>query len=442
MAGPAASAKEPDPLDGDWGELDLALGGPAAPVVASKPAAAKPPPAASLAADDDDPLDPMLGDLPELELDYPVAPPRATPKAAPSIDPAPAAASRAGGPSAAGVASPAASRAGDVDRLEALALAGYGPAPSGLWPSVMYAIHVFSRRRELAVSLDEAKRNHAAARAACDGALVAVGRELRARAAELGLDELRAQLDAVDRALGESSTREQARAQAEAIASARRSDLDQRIEAAKREIGPFRDRETKLVTALGVKEQDLKRAQARLHRAEIELRNLTSAAPGTSIDEARKAMLEGDIVARRAEVAALEPPVKELQAQLGPVRRELAQRTTLLATLEDEKRKAEESLRRDEEALAAAGQSATRELENAYRELGEAALHRDLARPTGDLAVRATSASAAAGVAARKERLHEAALDAWDRPAFKRGATIIGGAAFLIFAMLVVMIVR
>src|SRR5690606_31990340 len=122
--------------------------------------------------------------------------------------------------------------------------------------------------------------------------------------------------------------------------------------------------------------------------------------------------------------------------------RELAAKLSVVGQLDDERRALEEAMRRAESLHGAGTGAASRELEEALLRLGEEAHLRGLDQPLGPASAKAQAALPGLEERRRAEALHGRALDAYDKPAFKKGAAILGGAALVVLVMLVFVIVR
>jgi hypothetical protein len=227
------------------------------------------------------------------------------------------------------------------------------------------------------------------------------------------------------------------RARADATAGQARQQLEERIAAARTAAEPHRARETELAAVMAKHEGELRRAQAGLQRAEIELRNLQPD------QEAKRPAITAGRDTRRTEVAAIEPRVRDAGAALEAARRELGLRITAIAALEEEQRRADAALAQAAGAQAAAAGQASHAESLALRGLGDAALrHPDLAVHAAGPFEAATRAATTFANATRDVALHRRALLAWDRPAMTRGGAILGAVTAVILVMLLFIIFR
>ncbi len=320
------------------------------------------------------------------------------------------------------------------------AIADFGPPPSNLFATIPYAVLVLTRKRALAKALFDLRRLAQTAARDRDDALIELGRALHAHRDHGALAPLATQLSAADaagRIAGERTTEWE---RARDAADAQRASLSAKIEQAERAAAPHRDRETKLATQMNVRATDLRRAKARLARVAIELRNLGAAPPP---DDARRQMLEAERQARRADVDAAQANVDELAPQLADARRELAVMLSAVNDLTEQQRAVDAAQKRSEQVHLSTAGEAERGYHAAVIELARQALARGAAETVAsDLARTAVRMERAHETRAREVQLHEAALVAYDKPGFQRGAALLGGAAFLVVVTLLFVILR
>jgi hypothetical protein len=157
------------------------------------------------------------------------------------------------------------------DEIEARTLAAYGEAPDGALKAPFYAYRVYKRRKELEGVLAGRREEAKLAATRAEDALVALGERTRAAAANDpgSARALQALKDAEElmRSRDHSLAREQD-AHAERLRS-----IDQRIGGAEAELVAAQAAERKASEELVDAQGTLQRAEARLKRAEIELRN-------------------------------------------------------------------------------------------------------------------------------------------------------------------------
>ena len=392
----------------------------------------------------DDGLDASLP-LPEVEMPAPArraSSSRGAPgaRAAPGSPPTAAGAAPRTKPQGASPPSPPTEAPLDPrSQAEMLRIADYGPAPDGIVGTIPYAIHVFNRRRHLRAAHADGVRVRQSAETAAEQALVAVGRALLQQADSLDSSAFARELEVARQAAGESHERSAAHAQTKEGIAAELEAFDTRIRELAAEIDPWRDRETKLATQHQVKDTDFKRAVARLRRIEIELRNVGP--DSTAPDPSRVPLLEADRDARRAEMRLAEGPALKLAEELSEVRRELAARMAAVSRTEAEKSRLQQALRQSESTQQVHLSAAQKDLEATLRALAEAAREQDADAAAGEALVRrADNALELWTERQRIEDLHWRALSAYDKPSFQRGAAVLGGAALIIFVMIVLVI--
>jgi hypothetical protein len=312
---------------------------------------------------------------------------------------------------------------------------GYGVPPTSFLHAITYTLHVFFRRRELVNELRDAERVEKAAIEAARASLASMGGAVLGKP-RADLAPVQTELDAVRATRAIASEHQQSNERTEESLLAARKLVVEKIEAARREMGPLRDRETRLVTTLTAKEQELARVNARVQRVLIEIRNT----PPTDAD--RLAKLDAERAARDAEARALEPAVKSIADELAGIRRSLAEAMSGIAALERELGESERAMRRDEAERLRVGANARAEEERALVALGEAVLARGLASLAGD-AIAADVERKLAAVRERKRvaRLKSLARNAFDRKSVQKGGIVIGAALALVLAMLFVAIV-
>lgn len=377
------------------------------------------------------------GPIPDLELDGPTAhdlplpdPPPPRPEPSPSPP-------RAGGPTPAlGLRA--------VDDVEVAALADYGERPASFVMWIPYAILVTNRRMALKKHLAELRRLKGAAEHDVDEALIELGRALHAHRASDSLRVLAPQLKACEEMAEVAQGRTEAWVQAREAADAQRSSLAAKIAEAEKASGPYRDRETKLATQMSTRENDLRRAKAKLSRVEIEMRNLRATGEQTgSVDAPKLELLQAELEARRADVDKAQGHVDELEPQLAQARKELAVMLSAANDLEKQRRAVDQAQDRTEKVHSSTAGEAEKRYHEAVRELAEGALARNLAE--GLDPTKARSAVAMKRALASREReieVHELALNAYDKGSFQKGWALIAGAGLVVLVMLALIVLR
>ena len=386
-------------------QIDLAD---AAPV---KPGVARPPTPGAFSPFDDDfasgpslELDTEGGGLPA-RVSSPVVsnPPSApaVPAAQPSISYAPA----------------AQAPAPDVDKFDAKVLADYGQ-PGAFYTAPIYAYRVFTRRSALRRDLVTKKTDAERTKKRVEDALVALGE--RARALAKGGA---AALDRVKQAEDLLRSRDGALAGAMDAHRAALAEIDARLSSAEIELARAREDEARASAARDAADEEHRRADAKVKRIEIEMRNgaprgaeRDAAAADTAQKDAKRARAEQVLAdTRRVTLAA--------QAKVDAIARERATR--------------EAAFGRQSGTRSAGVDDAQTHLRVALAELGRAML--------ADPSVAAELAAARDEVArleetARKHAhdvaLHESALVAYDAPKVFRGVGLIALALFIVLVVL------
>ncbi len=438
-----------EPLSGDplapngpasgWSELELdtaALESGSVPVPTHDPAAQG---GGRLVGD---PFGGLGGDIPEPELELELddvgssrRPSLPVPDLPTPFPPAGAAVERA----------PGARGAPGIDQVEVITLADYGEPPASFVAWIPYAILVATRRNALKKALAVIRRLESVAKTDAQEALVALGRGLHAKSAAEALSPLRQQLAMCDEsgeiALGRTQQLEKSREAAEA----QRAALKAKIEQAEGATGPYRDRETKLSTQMATRDNDLRRAKAKQTRVEIELRNLRQAADrgDGGIDAPRLELLEAQLQACRADTEKAQGYVSELEPQLATARKELAVMLSAVNELEKQRRAIDQAQDRSDKVHLSTAGEAERVYHDAVQALAEAALDRGLAASVEPSLARSAEMMRRAVASREREiELHLAALEAYDKGAFQKGWAVIAGAALVVLAMVVFIIVR
>ncbi len=386
---------------------------------------------------EDDPLEPPLrGDL-ELEIDE-----RALKPAPASLAPATVAGSAA--TATRGTVTTAPSRTGErgtreggdasaprqreeppLPRHEVLAVAEYGQPPEGWIASVFYVIHVAQRWRALREELEAARLAARATRRTAEEALLVFARRVaEQRKAFEGeqadaLAPLFARVERAEMALGAARGSEQEQA---GPLRARRAALEQRIAEAEQATAPARNAEARALTRVQIAEGELRSLKGRRQRVEIELRNARQLA---TPDPERIAALETELGARRTEEEIAERKLAALQAELTEAQARLQAELQGVRSLQEEYDQLGAALRALSEEAGAALEAAEQEHRDALLQLGEAAMAMEVPALDGPERSAAQAAWRSWLARRRRERLVEAALDAWDRDAMRRGAILL-----------------
>ncbi|HEX4516659.1 MAG TPA: hypothetical protein VH054_24090, partial [Polyangiaceae bacterium] len=256
---PSARADFDDELAG--GDLQIDLSAAESP---PKAGIARPPtPGVGFSPFDDD----MSGG-PSLELDTEggVPPPRASSPSVSSqpslpVPPAPVSHRSLQQPVHAEPAKPA------IDPYEARVLADYGPKPEAFWHAPVYAYRVMARRSALQRDLATKKSDAQRALKRYEDALVALGERARSGGGPAGA------LERVKQAEDLLRSRDGALAQTMDVHKGALSEIDARLGAAEAELSRARQEEARVQAIREAAEQDFQRADAKVKRLEIEIRN-------------------------------------------------------------------------------------------------------------------------------------------------------------------------
>lgn len=316
-----------------------------------------------------------------------------------------------------------------INPEEVNGLSGFGAAPSGWLSALPYTILVASRfpalwsEKAQCDRLAELADNHARS------ALGRFGEQVCRNASRLELNAVAAPLAAAMQALSQVDATDAQDASALGEANDQLRALDERMAAEERVLGPFRDRENKLKTQLGVRQQDLSRAMAAFKRTEIEMRNAAAAGGDTSAIEAGRN-------AREAEAREAKQVVDEITGKLSEAQRQLAAQMGTLHALQRDKKRLEAEFAQSASAQRSQLAKVSDQAQDVLRTLAEAVLAHDI--PTGlPTENEARTALKNQRHRTRQQKLHALALQSFDREGLKQGAIILGGGAFLIFAALV-----
>ena len=331
------------------------------------------------------------------------------------------------------------------DEAEALTLADYGEPPASFVTWVPYALLVTARRSALKKAMASLARLEAVAVQDAEDAMCALGKALHAHADRGRLEPLAVLLQDCDEAEGVAAGRSEQWAQSREAAEAQRSSLTQKLEHAQRAALPYRDRETKLATQMETRASDLRRAEAKRSRVQIEIRNLRQAAERTEapLDEAKLGLLDAELEAREADVATARGHVDELTPKLATARKELASMLSEANEIQKQRRAVDVAQDRTEKLHL----STTGDAEKAYRQathaLASAAVERDLAADLAPGPARtAALMTRTLESRGRELELHRLALRVYDKAAYQKGWALIVGVTVVVLVMLAVMVFR
>ncbi|MDD5309388.1 MAG: hypothetical protein PHU25_18890 [Deltaproteobacteria bacterium] len=322
---------------------------PAMPVVVARP---------SLPEDDED-------SLPELETVVSVVPPPA--------------------------AAPARSRA-DASRDDVARVAAFGTPDAGLMGAVRYALRVRARLMELKDAHDKAKVDREAAGKDTLALFASLGRQAREVRVESGaVTERLSVVEESEKALGATQGR---KSEIEAAHHARLRELERQAKAVEVEAEPVHQEEKEGLERLERLRNERRRAETKLKRAEIELRNIFEVIEKRQKDYAdlslpkdERARLLADIAAhdkqqpplfeevkkREAEIAALTGPLAEAEKAYAEVRVRLEEKMGQVSRIRHESNRISREFEREtaavESEIGAKGDS----LQKAWATVGRAA---------------------------------------------------------------------
>ena len=317
-------------------------------------------------------------------------------------------------------------------------VADFGAPPSNVFGVLPYAVLVTSRRLTLKKQLADLRRLHTVAVDDEGRAMIELGRALHAQKANPALAPLAAMIAEADARGARAGERTEQWEKSRVATSVQRNALAEKIKEAERKAAPFRNRESKLQTELSISDNDLRRARAMLSRAEIEIRNLGNAG---SEDPTRRAHLEAERSARQADVDAARGPVDTARAELAAIQRELSALTSAINDLEAQTRALMRTESHADDVYLASANEAEARYHEAVAEIAEHCLGAGLAASISPDATRSAEAMRGAREARERElALHEAALDAYDPDAYRKGMVLIGIAGALVLAMIVLAI--
>jgi hypothetical protein len=304
-----------------------------------------------------------------------------------------------------------------VDPYEARVLADYGPKPDGFWNAPMYAYRVMTRRsalqRDLATKKTEAER----ALKRYEDALVALGERARGTAPTNAIERVKQAEDLL-------RSRDGALAQSMDAHKGVLAEIDARLGAAEAELARARQDEAKAQAVREGAEQDFQRADAKVKRLEIEIRNgaanKSAERDALALDAQQKGAVRVDADKKLAEhkrVAAV------AQAKADSVSNERAQQ--------------EAKFSRASGTRNAGVDDAQRHLRAALVELGRTVLSdpsaaAELAHAKEEITRLDTQAQKSTSDVA----LHESAIGSFDAPQVFLGMILVGVALLLVVVLI------
>jgi len=332
-------------------------------------------------------------------------------------------------------APPIETAAGDADPFEARALADYGPPPDALWLTPMYAFRVTKRRGELRQMLAARRAEMARAAAQSEDALVAFAERVRATAEAAGWRGF-ANVMADEEVLrgrdsGLAVEMDAYRAELAQV-DARLADVEGAFEHTKAE-------ERTVEAHLAAAEETRARADAKVKRIDIELRNATAGTGGDAGNT--QALVDARLAerdARAEEVTAQQAVIAEIQTRLAAARRNVATAAAKVSAVRSDRTAAEGRFKRQTGTRSEGVEESRRRVRASLAEAGrlafldQSAFGDDFATAREDVRL----ASTRAADAVRAVALHEAALTVHDPQKVQQGFILMGGVVALALLLL------
>jgi hypothetical protein len=422
MPPPSFGGPDFDDELGVGGDLQIDLSAAEAP---PKPGIARPPtPGAGFSPFDDD-----IAAGPALELDTEggslpprISSPSVTSQPAPPVPPAATSARSLQPP----VAAPEPAKP-PIDPYEARVLADYGPKPEAFWHAPMYAYRVMTRRSALQRDLASKKTEAERALKRYEDALVALGERSRAGAAPP------AALERVKQAEELLRSRDGAMAQSMDAHKSVLAEVDARLGVAEAELSRARQEESRATAIREAAEQDFQRADAKVKRLEIEIRNGAANKAAERDALAQDAQQKGAVrVEADKKLAEVKRVATVAQAKADAIGNERAQQEAKFSRASGTRNAGVDRHGRSPSAI----DDAQHHLRAALVELGRAVL---------------ADPAAAAGLALAKDEiarldqqaqkstsdvaLHESAIGAFDAPQVFLGMVLVGVALLLVVVL-------
>jgi hypothetical protein len=323
----------------------------------------------------------------------------------------------------------------DVDPFEARALADYGDVPTAPWQAPLYALRVLRRRGELRRALAERRAELLREGTRADDAVVAFAERVRPAAEANGWRGF----------VGVAAEEEVLRGRDGGLAGemdAHRAELA-RVDAALAEVeaslAQAKAEETMVAEHLSAAEATKARAEAKVKRIDIELRN-AAAQPGADPAQVQAllAARNGERAALLAEISAEEPKLAEIQGRLAAARRNVAAAAARVTVVQGDRREVEDRFRRKTGTRSQGVEEARARVRGALIEAGRMALADEGAFGADYAAARAEVRLAVdrQRKAEHAVKLHEAALASDDPKKVTLGFVLIGAAVVLLLVLL------
>lgn len=330
-----------------------------------------------------------------------------------------------------------------IDPFEAQALADYGPAPTSAVAAPFYFVRVVMRRRALRAEAIEA-RDQAAKRAEEEqDALAAVTESLRVKLeADPNWLGLLAPVKAVEE---RAASRGEALQSASADLRARLDAIDAEASGVEGEIERGKVVEAELSEVVAGVADQLERVEGRVRRTDIEIRAAQTAARAASGPEAttmppehaaRLATLSAERAERQAEVDRAAAALREARQPLDAQARLLASLDRKRIDLARKRKQTEDQYSRQISVRSEGVAVAHRERRDALAALAATLLSKRVDEVPSEVRARLDASRVAAAHARVLADTYAAAIGAFDREAFRRGAIGAGVAALAALALL------
>jgi hypothetical protein len=333
----------------------------------------------------------------------------------------------------------------EMDAAELAKIAGYGPAPSAIYLTPMYAWRVFSRQRELRVDIARLASELSNTEAARDQALANVVEALRP---QLEADERFAQLMApvkeLDNVMRERSSALQSTNAEYRNAMARfeqeMTALDNQLEVKQKAVDAAQANHD-------ARAQELARVEARHKRIQIEIRNFKQMATGGQSNAPLAPEHAAQIAPLEAQAAGLEPELAQRRAAVAQTRAVLdaAQREAQTiqqgkARVDGQRRQLDAQYRQQLDAAAAGVHDTEVQRRTLLADAARQVLHSG-AFSIDDVAKSAIRQADAAVLRATTEHeKHLRALDTFDAEVATKGRNVAIGAAAGVVLLLIILI--
>lgn len=332
----------------------------------------------------------------------------------------------------------------NIDPAEIAILADYGEVPSAAQLTPMYALRVFTRQRELKHELVRIAAESARAESERQSTLAELTRAVRPQAEQI--EQFRRLFAPLVELEQVASQRGQALSSISDEVSARSSALDGELADLGARIQAEVEREAAAQRAVDERNAASKRADAKLKRVNIEIRNVLSAAEqklgpqGGAIPDPEAAQL----AELRARASALQPEVDAAQSELSAAQLQLDRLHAQLEAL----RQGERQIARKKQAIGDAFQKemALRSASLTDSEAQQRSLLADLGRAilatNGAVEVpepwltRMRAADERANQLAVRAEMQRRAIDSYDKPRAAQGVRLVLTVVGIVFVLL------